>query len=301
MSAVDPAVVALLRCPHCGAPLAHDGPALRCARGHAFDVARQGAVTLLGPGARPPAGDTAAMVAARAAFLARGHFDGITAAVVAACTEADPPPGAVVDLGAGTGHHLARVLDALPGRVGLALDAAKPAARRAARAHPRLGAVVCDVWGPLPVRDAVAALALSVFAPRNGPEIARVLVPGGSLVVAAPTPRHLGELVPALGLLRVDERKRERLAARLGPHLRPAGEREHEQRVALRHEDVARLVAMGPSAWHVDPAATAARIAALPDPFTMTVSVTVARFRRATEAADRRAPASPGGRAASAG
>src|SRR5688572_30940209 len=43
------------------------------------------------------------------------------------------PPGCILDLGAGTGWYLARVLDRLPGRIGLALDLSKHALRRAAR------------------------------------------------------------------------------------------------------------------------------------------------------------------------
>ena len=64
------------------------------------------------------------------------------------------PDGCVLDLGAGTGWYLARVLDRLPGRSGLALDLSRHALRRAARAHARIGAVAADAWGPLPVRDA---------------------------------------------------------------------------------------------------------------------------------------------------
>jgi 23S rRNA (guanine745-N1)-methyltransferase len=65
----------------------------------------------------------------------------------------------------------------------VAVDASKYAARRAARAHPRLGAVVDDTWREVPVRSRAIALAACIFAPRNGPEIARVLAPGGELVV----------------------------------------------------------------------------------------------------------------------
>jgi 23S rRNA (guanine745-N1)-methyltransferase len=53
--------VAVLACPVCGeplAPLAGD-TGLRCSGGHSFDRARQGQVTLLPPGHRPPSGDTA--------------------------------------------------------------------------------------------------------------------------------------------------------------------------------------------------------------------------------------------------
>ena len=84
---------------------------------------------------------------------------------------------------------------------------AKPAARRAARAHPRAGAAVCDVWRGLPLADACADVVLDVFAPRNGAEFRRVLRPGGRLVVVTPTPAHLAELVPLLGLIGVDPDK----------------------------------------------------------------------------------------------
>ena len=49
-------------------------PALRCPRRHSFDIARQGYVDLRA-GRAPHAGDTAEMVAARADFLAAGHYD----------------------------------------------------------------------------------------------------------------------------------------------------------------------------------------------------------------------------------
>ena len=290
-----PQVVALLACPHCGGELRPVGrEALRCPTGHAFDVARQGYVNLRGGDARAATGDTAHMVEARAAFLAAGHFAPITRAVTEASRTAGCA-GVVVDLGAGPGHHLARVLDALPAGVGLALDASKHAARRAARAHPRAGAVVCDAWRTLPVRTGVAGLVLSVFAPRNGPEIARVLAPGGAAVVVTPTRRHLAELVPTLGLLGVEVGKRERLEAQLAPHLTRASEQEHDVAMTLGHEDVARLVAMGPSAWHVDPEETRRRIARLPEPLEVTASVTLATFRPAPGTPPRGAAASGGG------
>ena len=52
----------------------------------------------------------------------------------------------MLDLGGGTGHHLAAVLDRAPDAVGVVLDSSAYAARRAARAHPRALAVVADSW-----------------------------------------------------------------------------------------------------------------------------------------------------------
>ncbi|MFD7417066.1 putative RNA methyltransferase [Kitasatospora purpeofusca] len=279
-----------LACPHCARPLTLDGRTLRCPGGHSHDLAKQGYVSLLAGDAHTGTGDTADMVAARDDFLAAGHYrpiaDALAAAAVEAVAEAeasdggDGPGGLVADLGAGTGHYLAHVLDALPGRPGAALDISKYALRRAARAHPRIGAVVCDAWRPLPLLDASAGLVLNVFAPRNGPEIRRVLRPGGTLLLVSPTSRHLRELVDALGLLSVDEEKQRRIDEKLGPYLTPAGRREVEFTMRLSAEDVRTVVGMGPSAWHTDPARLAERLAALPDPVAVTASVTVAAYRR---------------------
>jgi len=274
--------VGYLRCPHCEAGLSLAGGSMRCAAGHSFDVARQGYVSLLPGDARAGTADTPAMVRARASFLGAGHYSAIERAVAAEAERAiaGQPEGCVVDVGAGTGHYLARSLDQVPGRVGLALDISKHALRRAARAHPRIGAVACDVWGPLPVRAAAAGVVLSVFAPRNGAEIGRVLGPGGALVVVTPTLRHLAELTPALELLAVDERKRERLDAQLDPFVTPLRRRSIEEPMWLEHADIEALVGMGPSARHSQEATLAERIRALPEPLTVTASVTVSVYAR---------------------
>src|SRR5699024_6366723 len=96
---------------------------------------------------------------------------------------------------------------------GIGVDASKPAVRAAARAHPRAAAVLADAWGGLPLADASAHLIMSVFAPRNSAAYRRVLAPGGAVLVVAPQPGHLAELVEALGLVRVDDRKGERIAS----------------------------------------------------------------------------------------
>src|SRR5258705_9927810 len=172
-------VVRALRCPTCAEPFEASATALRCANGHSFDIARQGYATLV-TGRAPGGAETAEMVAARAELLAAGHLDPVARAVTDLARALAAPDGLVLDVGAGTGHYLATVLDALPAHHGVALDVAKAAVRRAARAHPRAAAVVADAWRGLPLADGCADLVLDIFAPRNGAEFRRVLRPGGT-------------------------------------------------------------------------------------------------------------------------
>ncbi|MBN1091903.1 methyltransferase domain-containing protein [Blastococcus sp. TML/M2B] len=278
------AAVAVLACPVCAASLAvgEGGDVLRCPAGHSFDRARQGHVTLLPPGHRAPSGDSAEMVADRIAFLAAGHYAGVSAALGDAVLDAGgAPPARLLDLGGGTGQHLAAVLDRLPAAAGVVLDSSPYAARRAARAHPRALAVVADTWARLPVRDGGADRVLVVFAPRNGPEIARVLAPEGRLVVVTPAAEHLGELVEPLGLLRVDPDKAARLAGALEPHLAPVSRTARRDVLRLDHAAVGTLVGMGPHARHLPAGVRAAQLAALPEQVEVTVAVDVAVYRRA--------------------
>jgi 23S rRNA (guanine745-N1)-methyltransferase len=277
------AAVAALACPVCAGPLAvgEDGGVLRCPAGHSYDRARQGHVTLLPPGHRAPSGDSAEMVADRVAFLAAGHYAGISAALGDAVLEGGgAEPGVLLDMGGGTGHHLAAVLDRIPAASGVVLDSSPFAARRAARAHPRAMAVVADTWARLPVRDGAVDRALVVFAPRNGPEIARVLHPAGRLVVVTPAADHLGELVGPLGLLRVDPDKAARLAGSLEPHLVPVAVTERRDVLRLDRSAVGTLVGMGPHARHLPAGIRAGRIDALAEPVEVTVAVQVAVYRR---------------------
>ncbi|TFV86042.1 23S rRNA methyltransferase [Blastococcus sp. CT_GayMR16] len=275
---MDPRAVEILACPVCGGELSVEATGLRCSAGHRFDRARQGHVTLLPPGHRPPSGDSAEMVADRVGFLAAGHYAGVTGALADAVADG-PAPTSLLDLGGGTGHHLAGVLDLLPAAAGVVLDSSPYAARRAARAHPRAVAVVADTWARLPIADLAVDRVLVVFAPRNGPEIARVLGDDGRLVVVTPAEDHLGELVGPLGLLRVDPHKAARLAATLEPHLEPVTTAVHRERLRLDRAAVATLVGMGPHARHLARDDVRTSLDALPEPLDVTVSVRISTYR----------------------
>lgn len=276
---MPPAVLRALGCTHCGAGISAVGNALRCAAGHSFDVAREGYANLLTGHRTAGPGDSADMVRARVDFQARGHYAPLAQGLADAAHAAVRGPGLIADLGAGTGYYLGRVLDALPGAVGLAADVSRYALRRAAKSHPRSGAVGCDVWRRLPLHDGAAALLLNVFAPRNAAEFHRVLNPDGTLLVVTPTVRHLAELRAPLGLIEVDPDKDDRLTGTLGAHFAPDGTHRVEVPLRLDRDQVSAVVAMGPSARHIAPDELLRHAAELPDPVPVTASFTISAYR----------------------
>lgn len=274
-----------LVCPHCGERLATAGRTLRCPRGHAFDIARQGYVNLLtGRGSRI-AGDSADMVAARAAFLEEGYFLPIARAIAAAGARElarQPAARCAVDLGAGTGYYLNHVASHLSEPRGLvAIDVSKHAMRRAAVSYPRLAAVVADIRQAVPVASGSAGLVLDAFAPRQPGEIDRILAPDGGVVAVVPQAGHLRELVDALGLLTVDPGKRERMEMKFGAALDAIEETDVSFTMSLDRDAVRNLVRMGPSAHHQRLADTEERLDRLPDPLSVSASVSVLTYRRA--------------------
>lgn len=279
-------ILPLLRCPLCGEAMRATDQGVTCGSGHPFDRARQGYLSLFGPRGRRFPGDTADQVAARDRVLSSGLFDGVLDALAAVARDAlgagipdrdgmgagtpardalgaGAPTGpaarrVVLEAGAGTGHYLAGVLDAV-GRhgdgadvVGIGTEISAAAARRLARAHPAVAAVVADTWDGLPLADGCVDLVQVVFAPRNPSEFARVLRPGGTLVVAVPGEGHLEPLRSAGGLLEPAPDKAARLDSELAAAFEPGPVRVVDQRTEVPAAVAVDLALMGPSGVHLD-------------------------------------------------
>lgn len=292
METMLPASRALLACPLCRGgflPGADDGGGLVCDAGHSFDAAKQGYINLLTGRGTVFESDSADMVAARHDFLSAGHYRPLADALaeLAAAALTGPRPGAegaagdgtaedgpaILEAGTGTGHYLRAVLDRVPAAA-VGLDISKFALRRAARLNPGAANLVADIWQPLPVRDAAVDVVTVVFAPRNAAEFARVLRPGGRLIVVTPRPGHLAEVANTMGMLGIEPAKEERLAAGLSGHFTALPGRDIDIALDLAPDDVVKLALMGPAGHHLDRASLKETRAGLAARTTVT-----ARFR----------------------
>jgi 23S rRNA (guanine745-N1)-methyltransferase len=257
MSSAVPAALACvasrLRCPVCHCPLVVARRSLTCARGHVHDVARHGYVTLLPKNHRLPPGDDAPMIDARAAIMDAGHFEPLTTALTQTVRRLGLSDASVVlDAGAGTSHHLAAVLARSPGGLGIAVDVSRPALRRAGQTHQRIARVRADIWREIPLGDASVDLGMSVFAPRNTDELARVLRPGGAVIVATPAAEHLRELAD-LHSIRVHRTKTTQLKRAFATWRCAGGVQRISWQMVLGQQDAASILGMGPAAHHLRP------------------------------------------------
>lgn len=282
-------IVDILADPNDGTALsgADDFSRLVSESGHSFDVAKQGYVTLAAGAGLKHKGDDMDMVNARETYLAMGHFAPFVEAVTGAVQDAldsaplaESKPASLLEVGAGTGYYLAHTLDSIAEARGVGLDISPHAAKHLAKCHPRVGAVVADVWERLPIRDESVDAISVVFAPRNPAEFQRVLAPGSQVIVLTPGAGHLDELREPLGILGVEEGKVERMYEQAEGFLEQVADPvDISFPIELDKASVAAQVGMSPSARHISAGELAERMAALPPTLTVTARARLDRLR----------------------
>lgn len=276
-----------LVCPNCDGALVRAGALLRCERGHSFDVAREGYVNLLiaRDQERGISGDTPAQLHARRRVFERGLFHPLlhvllatTRGVLAGRQE----PAAVVDIGCGEGFYLGSIANALhdqyPQTRFIGFDVSKAAVRLAARRYAVVSFAVANVRRRIYAATASADLLLNVFAPRNPAEFARIVAPGGTLLVVLPTPDHLGSLRETFDLLDVPADKESAVVTQLSSDFERVGTEIVEFDIELDASATTDIIAMGPNAHHGE-------AWTLPpgESLTANVSLSLLHFRRKAE------------------
>lgn len=252
------AFIDVLVCPVCRMPLDRYQKVFVCDEGHSFDIAREGYVNLLiGKGS----GDAPEMLAARRRVLDAGNYAAATGAVaeiIAAEADKAAPGRILLDAGCGEGHYLRRIVAKLDDVGGnryryIGLDSSRHAIKMAAGRSREPLFVVADVNRSLPFAKSAVAVLLSIFAPRNPAEFARVVAPRGALIVVIPQPNHLAALRSLAPMLGVEENKEEHLRDMLAPEFELESGQSIEWQMELSGEDVADLVRMTPNYWHLGP------------------------------------------------
>ena len=190
-------------CPHCASPLVQEERTLRCARGHCFDLAREGYVNLLPANRKHSAqpGDDKEMTAARTRFLDGGWYQPLRDALARRTAAEGEGPLTVVDAGCGEGYYTAGIAQALreAGRqaVVAGVDLSRSALRRAARRGEGCRFAVASVYH-LPLADGAAQVLVDCFSPLALEEFRRVLAPGGLFLYVVPARDHLWQLKEVL-------------------------------------------------------------------------------------------------------
>jgi 23S rRNA (guanine745-N1)-methyltransferase len=264
-----------LVCPHCRAVLVPAEKSYRCAKGHSFDLAKEGYLSLLqGRQKGEGRGDSKAMILARD----RVHRAGVFAPLVAALTalKFETPPSRVLEIGCGEGFFLSHVIRTHQGATSYGLDLSVDAVKLAAKTLKQSLILRADLLQPLPFADDSLDLVQSIFAPRPLAEIRRVLRPGGQALFVYPQPDHWHELRAFVPLAGIGEDK---LIASDLTGFAPASSREVQEQRDLSHAQLVDLVEMSPSIHRLTREGASWQTR-LPAQLTATLSVRVALFTK---------------------
>lgn len=182
----------ILTCPVCGGSLNKQERQFVCPKNHSFDVARQGYVNLLTvtqKHSKNP-GDTRDMVAARRAFLDRGHYRPIADKVASLLSPLLPEQPAFLDAGCGEGYYLSELMGHFNGGTFLGVDISKDAVRFAAGRNKNALWLTASA-AHLPIFDGALDGIMSMFALSVPEEFCRVLKPGGYYLEVTAGRSHL--------------------------------------------------------------------------------------------------------------
>ena len=187
------------RCPVCREPLLFSNSSFICAHKHTFDLSREGYLNFaLG---KSESGDDVGMSQSRRRFLAKDYYRPFADSIAETVEKYVGNPAFLIDCGCGEGYYLRVLREKFPDAALFGADLSKSAVKMAAKSEKGkenpCRYVVCSLF-TMPLFDACADAAVSVFAPVAAEETARLVRDDGCFLVAGPGPRHLEGLKKVL-------------------------------------------------------------------------------------------------------
>jgi 23S rRNA (guanine745-N1)-methyltransferase len=246
-----------LICPVCKTPLDWNKKECRCANGHSFDPAKEGYLNLLLSHQRKSnhPGDDANMIQARRRFFDSGAFSPLTNLILHSSCITQRSSPSLLDCGCGEGHFLGALSEIGTGQF-FGVDVSKEAVRCAAKRYKKATWIVANAMRQLPFADHSLDVILSILAPRNPEEFARILKTDGALILGVPGPNHLIELRSRLAANAGDfEEKADEAAAKCAPHFAETHRELLSYEQMLNASQIADLIQMTPIFWCSSPEA----------------------------------------------
>ncbi len=183
----------MLICPVCGQQLNTVSGSLRCDKGHAFDVAKEGYVNLLRSSKNGDLiGDDKFSARSRRDFLNKGYYCVLQGEL---CRMFADKQGNVLDICCGEGYYTT-ALGENPNLQVYGFDISREMVRLAAKRGN--GTYFVANMAAIPVADGSMDYCIHLFAPFNEAAFARTLKTGGRLFTVVPGRHHLWGLKQAL-------------------------------------------------------------------------------------------------------
>ncbi len=241
-------------CPLCLLVLERQPKVWICARGHSFDVARDGYVNLLvvqHKNSREP-GDNPDMVKARREFLRAGHYQPLRDALLPLLAPLRAQN--LLDIGCGEGYYTSALTGIVPDVTGL--DIAKPAIQLAAKQFRGITWLVAS-GAVLPIADASMDIVSSLFSQLHIEEMHRVLKPGAHVLVVTPAPDHLWSVRQGL-FDEVHAHEPDKFLAGFEAQFDLRSRQEVRFPLSLTQQSLRQLLLMTPYVWKAKPEKRAA-------------------------------------------
>lgn len=188
----------VFKCPSCHNRLqtatAEGAKSYRCSNNHNFDMAKEGYLNLLlaqHKRSRNP-GDSDDMIRSRQRFLNGGYYQTLADAIVKQ-VGIGPDNQRVLDMGCGEGYYMDQLREGSDTLQLTGIDISKTAVRLAAKRKMNAQLAVDSAFS-MPLHSDSIDCAISIFSPVSAKDTARVLVPGGSLIMVGPGEQHLSGL-----------------------------------------------------------------------------------------------------------